>query len=463
MYVWTIAFFAIGMGLVLLYAPGFDWKSAKEPSSTMKSQQQQQQQQQQRDGDYYYNLVIPGSDSTIRGKLFLPNNNNMSFHDDDDDDNNNKEKKAQQLPPVIILAHGMGLIQDFQLHSYVQAFTQEAGLAVVTFDYPTFGASTGTPRHDIIPWNNWKHIDRVVSYLQQEQSLVIDVTRMALWGTSLGGGHVLDYVNLKTAATIATTTTTTTTTTAGDNNNENDSTNTTPQSSSFPIRAVVANVPCTQSGLETVIEMLLGDFGLIHFPGLIKILLAILKQVLTQQPWYIPLTGPPGSAAILQNPGDEIGYGKFYKNNKDDNNLVVLDNNNNNQQQEEQQEDDDDNDQDLSWRNAATTFSAFRTLFYRPLNHVSSSSSVVSSLASSSSSQEEATRKQGVGVVPTLLVAAELDTLCPLHAVEKMAQLLPQSQLVVLNGTSHFDVYYNESLQQSLSIMIPFLNQHLFS
>jgi fermentation-respiration switch protein FrsA (DUF1100 family) len=90
--------------------------------------------------------------------------------------------------PCIIMAHGLGGTKDMGLESYALRF-QIAGFAVLVFDYRYFGTSKGTPRQLIwIP----SQLEDWTAALRFARSLpLVNPTRIALWGTSLSGGHVL--------------------------------------------------------------------------------------------------------------------------------------------------------------------------------------------------------------------------------------------------------------------------------
>jgi fermentation-respiration switch protein FrsA (DUF1100 family) len=90
--------------------------------------------------------------------------------------------------PCIVMAHGLGGTKDMGLEPYALRF-QNAGFAVLVFDYRYFGASEGTPRQLIwIPaqLEDWAAAIQFARALPQ-----VNPTRIALWGTSLSGGHVL--------------------------------------------------------------------------------------------------------------------------------------------------------------------------------------------------------------------------------------------------------------------------------
>lgn len=101
-------------------------------------------------------------------------------------------KRAQDVSgkqPAIVLAHGFSGVIHEPLLRYGDHFAA-AGLTVVLFDYRTFGRSGGLPRQ-------WMDIPRQ----QEEWRAVIDWTRardnvdparVAIWGSSFSGGHVMD-------------------------------------------------------------------------------------------------------------------------------------------------------------------------------------------------------------------------------------------------------------------------------
>lgn len=92
------------------------------------------------------------------------------------------------LPPIIVMAHGFGATQDGGLPAYANHFA-EHGLATLTFDYRHFGKSAGEPRQLL---NVQKQIDDWHAAIEFVRSLKqIDSSRLALWGTSFAGGHVL--------------------------------------------------------------------------------------------------------------------------------------------------------------------------------------------------------------------------------------------------------------------------------
>ncbi len=90
--------------------------------------------------------------------------------------------------PLVILAHGLGSIREMRLDAYAERFSQ-AGFAALVFDYRHFGSSEGNPRYllDIKRQRQDWH-----AALRYARSLsFIDTERIALFGTSFSGGHVI--------------------------------------------------------------------------------------------------------------------------------------------------------------------------------------------------------------------------------------------------------------------------------
>ena len=102
-----------------------------------------------------------------------------------------REQNDDTTAPVVIMAHGLGYSADCGLTPFIEAF-QEAGFAVFTFDYATLGASDGFPRHEVFPQRQVGDLQAAVTAVAQHgDQLGVDSSRIVLWGTSLGGGHVI--------------------------------------------------------------------------------------------------------------------------------------------------------------------------------------------------------------------------------------------------------------------------------
>jgi pimeloyl-ACP methyl ester carboxylesterase len=90
--------------------------------------------------------------------------------------------------PCIIMGHGFGGTKDMGLEQYAVRY-QEAGFAVLAFDYRHLGESGGGPRQLI--WIPYQLEDYLAAINYSRGLKEIDPARIALWGTSLSGGHVI--------------------------------------------------------------------------------------------------------------------------------------------------------------------------------------------------------------------------------------------------------------------------------
>jgi fermentation-respiration switch protein FrsA (DUF1100 family) len=90
--------------------------------------------------------------------------------------------------PCIIMGNGFGGTKDMGLESYALRY-QEAGFAVLIFDYRHLGESDGDPRQLI--WIPLQLEDWLAAINYARSLKEIDPARIALWGTSMSGGHVI--------------------------------------------------------------------------------------------------------------------------------------------------------------------------------------------------------------------------------------------------------------------------------
>jgi uncharacterized protein len=89
--------------------------------------------------------------------------------------------------PCVVLGHGTAGTMD-RLFGYAEQFAA-AGLAVLLFDYRGWGMSDGEPRQVIDisgQLDDWRAAVRFARTVEG-----VDPERVALWGSSLSGGHVV--------------------------------------------------------------------------------------------------------------------------------------------------------------------------------------------------------------------------------------------------------------------------------
>jgi len=96
---------------------------------------------------------------------------------------------ALERPPVVVMGHGFGGTRRLFLPDYAERFAR-AGFAVFVFDYRSFGDSPGEPRQLVRIDGQLEDWRAALRHVRGRSD--VDVDRVALWGTSLSGGHVLE-------------------------------------------------------------------------------------------------------------------------------------------------------------------------------------------------------------------------------------------------------------------------------
>jgi dienelactone hydrolase len=94
---------------------------------------------------------------------------------------------AAEPIPCVVVGHGFSGTKGLA-RVYAERFA-EAGLAVLVFDYRHFGASGGEPRQVVDVDKQREDYHAAVRFARTLPG--IDPERIALWGTSLSGGHVI--------------------------------------------------------------------------------------------------------------------------------------------------------------------------------------------------------------------------------------------------------------------------------
>lgn len=91
--------------------------------------------------------------------------------------------------PCVVLCQGFGGTQDTPAFTANATSFAEAGYAALTFDYRNFGESGGQPRQLVDIGGQLDDIAAAVMCARGRHD--VDPDRIVLWGTSLGGGHVV--------------------------------------------------------------------------------------------------------------------------------------------------------------------------------------------------------------------------------------------------------------------------------
>jgi dienelactone hydrolase len=172
---------------------------------------------------------------------------------------------ASSPGPAIVLGHGLGGVYAARLDAYARRF-HAAGYGVLAFDYRGFGASGGTPRQVVSIKGQLADWTAALAWVRARPD--VDPERVAVWGTSFAGGHVVTL-----AARDA------------------------------RIAALVAQVPF-MDGLVNARTLPPWQALRLTAAGLRDALRALIRRT----PHYMPIAGPPGAVAALTTPDAQDGY-----------------------------------------------------------------------------------------------------------------------------------------------------------
>lgn len=165
----------------------------------------------------------------------------------------------------VVLAHGWTGVREQRLGAFAERFAA-AGLAALVFDYRHFGASEGEPRQLLDIARQLADWRAAIAYARSLDG--IDPDRIALWGSSFSGGHVIEIA-------------------AGD-----------PR-----VAAVVAQVPFVDGRAN------LPRLGVRHALRLTREgLRDQLGALAGRPPHLVASVGPPGSPAVMNSPDAEPGF-----------------------------------------------------------------------------------------------------------------------------------------------------------
>ena len=166
--------------------------------------------------------------------------------------------------PCVVMAHGFASTREEQLAPFGERFAA-AGFAALIFDYRHFGDSEGEPRQLLDIRRQQDDYRAAVAYARTRDE--VDPARVALWGSSFSGGHVVAVA-------------------AGDPS----------------IAAVVSQSPFADGLAQATAAP----------PAVAAKLMALglrdeLGSRLGRPPVHVPVAGPPGSVAALTSPASAEG------------------------------------------------------------------------------------------------------------------------------------------------------------
>jgi pimeloyl-ACP methyl ester carboxylesterase len=163
------------------------------------------------------------------------------------------------------MGHGFAAEKPFRLPAYAERFV-ERGIAAFLFDYRNFGGSEGQPRNLVDPSRHLQDWEAAVAHVRSLKG--VHNNRVALWGSSFGGGHVI-----VTAAKNA------------------------------RIDAIVAQVPFVD-GLSTLSALGLKN----NLQAVVAGLRDFCRMLTFREPYYVPVVGTPERFAAMNTPDAWEGY-----------------------------------------------------------------------------------------------------------------------------------------------------------
>jgi pimeloyl-ACP methyl ester carboxylesterase len=178
-------------------------------------------------------------------------------------------RPATASSACIVMGHGLGGTRNAGLEPYAHRFA-EAGFAVLLFDYRHFGDSDGLPRQLVSIKRQLQDWAAAIAYARSLPG--VDSARIALWGSSFSGGHVIVVA-------------------ARDNR----------------VAAVSAQGPMMDGLAATLNTVRYAGFGA-AFKLVGLGLFDVFRAVLGLSPVYVPLVAPPGRLATMSTQDAEPGY-----------------------------------------------------------------------------------------------------------------------------------------------------------
>lgn len=171
----------------------------------------------------------------------------------------------------VVMAHGAGGTKHSGLAVYAERFAA-AGLHTLVIDYRHFGGSGGQPRQLLDPRRQVEDILAALRYARSRED--VDPTRVALWGTSFGGGNVL-------VAAVR----------------------------DGRVAAVVSQCPVVDGWKVLVRSLTQPGVGVRTLLSVLRLVAAdVVADGLHRRPHHLALVGPPGTVATMTAADSEPGY-----------------------------------------------------------------------------------------------------------------------------------------------------------
>ena len=264
---------------------------------------------------------------------------------------------AEEDTPCVVMGNGFSLTRRDGLVRFAERFAS-AGIAALTFDFRHLGDSGGEPRQLIDYQRQRSDLAAAIAFARTLDG--IDADRVAVWGYSLAGGHAVHVA-------------------AHDDR----------------LAAAVSMFPMLD-GLAFAREYVLRNNA--------RYIAAAARATVGRRPIRMPVTGPPGTRAILNQPEAEPGFQAIRA-------------------------------EDSRWRNEVLTKPTQPIVKVRPIrdaDHVR---------------------------CPLLLCLATEDTIAPLQSIERAADRAPYGELQSYS-IGHFDGFL-DAFEDVVGDQLEFLDQPL--
>jgi fermentation-respiration switch protein FrsA (DUF1100 family) len=90
--------------------------------------------------------------------------------------------------PLVVMSHGYSAVKEMYLDDFAEHFSA-GGLGVLVYDNRNLGASDGTPRGEIDPWQQIRDYRTAITWAATQPWT--NPERIGIWGSSYSGAHVL--------------------------------------------------------------------------------------------------------------------------------------------------------------------------------------------------------------------------------------------------------------------------------